>query len=84
MLKLLLPLLRIRGRTRIPAKMLINRRLSGPGSEKDTRHIELSLAGSGLSYEVGESVAVYPTNCPELVEEMIAHSGRAGRNGDQP
>ena len=61
-----------------PAKLLVNRRLSGPGSEKDTRHIELSLAGSGLSYEVGESIAVYPTNCPELVEEMIAALGASG------
>jgi sulfite reductase (NADPH) flavoprotein alpha-component len=61
-----------------PAKLLVNRRLSGPGSEKDTRHIELSLAGSGLSYEVGESIAVYPTNCPELVEEMIATLGASG------
>src|SRR5690349_7720104 len=64
-----------------PAKMLINRRLSGPGSEKDTRHIELSLAGSGLSYEVGESVAVYPSNCPELVDEMIK---TLGASKDEP
>jgi sulfite reductase (NADPH) flavoprotein alpha-component len=61
-----------------PAKLLVNRRLNGPGSEKDTRHIELSLAGSGLSYEVGESVAVYPSNCPELVEEMIHTLGASG------
>src|SRR5689334_17093468 len=61
-----------------PAKILVNRRLNGPGSEKDTRHIELSLAGSGLSYEVGESVAVYPGNCPELVEEMIKTLGASG------
>ncbi|HEX3817755.1 MAG TPA: sulfite reductase subunit alpha [Chthoniobacterales bacterium] len=55
-----------------PAKMLINRRLNAPDSEKNTRHFELSLAGSGLSYEVGESVAVYPTNCPDLVDEILA------------
>src|SRR5215510_6002151 len=61
-----------------PAKILVNRRLSGPDSEKDTRHIELSLAGSGLSYEVGESVAVYPSNCPELVEEIITTLGARG------
>ena len=64
-----------------PAKILVNRRLSGPGSEKDTRHIELSLAGSGLSYEVGESVAVYPSNCPQLVEELIT---TVGAKGDEP
>jgi sulfite reductase (NADPH) flavoprotein alpha-component len=51
--------------------MLVNRRLNSPDSEKDIRHFELSLAGSGLSYEVGESVAVYPTNCPHLVSEIL-------------
>ncbi len=55
-----------------PAKLLVNRRLNGPDSKKDTRHFELSLAGSGLTYEVGESVAVYPTNPPELVDEILA------------
>jgi sulfite reductase (NADPH) flavoprotein alpha-component len=54
-----------------PAKMLANRRLNGAGSEKETRHFELSLEGSGLSYEVGESIAVYPTNCPDLVGEIL-------------
>src|SRR2546421_7532095 len=54
-----------------PAKMLVNRRLSGPESEKDTRHFELDLTGWGLSFEVGDSVAVYPTNDPVLVDEII-------------
>jgi sulfite reductase (NADPH) flavoprotein alpha-component len=55
-----------------PAKMLVNRRLNSADSEKNTRHFELSLEGSGLSYEVGESLAVYPTNSPELVDEILA------------
>ncbi|MGH8094682.1 MAG: diflavin oxidoreductase [Chthoniobacterales bacterium] len=55
-----------------PARMLVNRRLNNPDSEKDIRHFELSLEGSSLSYEVGESIAVYPTNWPELVEEILA------------
>ncbi len=54
-----------------PAKVLVNRRLNAPDSEKNTRHFELSLAGSGLTYEVGESVAVYPTNSPDLVGEIL-------------
>ncbi len=64
-----------------PGKMLVNRRLSGPDSEKDTRHFEISLAGSGLTYEVGESVAVYPTNCPDLVNEMLT---ALCAKGDEP
>jgi sulfite reductase (NADPH) flavoprotein alpha-component len=45
--------------------------LSGPDSEKDTRHFEIDLTSWGLSFEVGDSVAVYPTNDPDLVEEII-------------
>src|SRR5213082_667519 len=61
-----------------PARMLVNRRLSGPESEKDTRHFELDLTGWGLSFEVGDSVGVYPTNDPELVDEIIRALGATG------
>lgn len=61
-----------------PAKLLVNRKMSLEGSEKDTRHIELSLAGSQLIYECGDSLGVYPTNCPDLVEEIIRSLGFAG------
>src|SRR5947208_7771997 len=54
-----------------PAKLLVNRRLSGPESAKDTRHFELDQRGWGLSFEVGDSLAVYATNDPELVDEII-------------
>ncbi len=55
-----------------PAKLLTNRLLNGEASAKDTRHYEISLAGSGLEYEVGDALGVLPTNCPELVEELLA------------
>src|SRR2546421_1182124 len=61
-----------------PARMLVNRRLSGPDSEKDTRHFEIDLTGWGLSFEVGDSVAVYATNEPELVDEIIHALGAKG------
>ncbi len=54
-----------------PSKLLVNRKLTLEGSEKETRHVELSLEGSGLAYEVGDSVGVLPTNCPDLVEDLI-------------
>jgi sulfite reductase (NADPH) flavoprotein alpha-component len=54
-----------------PGRLLVNRRLNSPDSEKDTRHFEISLDGSGLTYEVGDSMAVYPTNDPTLVEDML-------------
>ena len=61
-----------------PARMLVNRRLSGSESEKDTRHFELDLTGWGLSFEVGDSLAVYPTNDPQLVDEIIHALGLTG------
>src|SRR5436309_14241272 len=54
-----------------PARLVVNRRLSGTESEKDTRHFELDLSGWGLSFEVGDSLAVYPTNDPELVDALL-------------
>jgi len=61
-----------------PGKLVVNRRLSGPESAKDTRHFEIDLTGWGLSFEVGDSLAVYPTNDPDLVEEIIRALGAKG------
>src|SRR5713101_7662325 len=61
-----------------PARMIVNRRLSGPESAKDTRHFELDLTGWGLTFEVGDSLAVYATNDPELVDEIIRTLGETG------
>ena len=61
--------------------MLVNRRLNSPDSEKVTRHFEISLEDSGLTYEVGDSMAVYPTNDPDLVDEILA---RLCAKGDEP
>jgi sulfite reductase (NADPH) flavoprotein alpha-component len=55
-----------------PAKLIDNTPLNTRGSSKDTRHIGLSLAGSGLTYEVGDALGVYVQNCPEVVDAVIA------------
>jgi sulfite reductase (NADPH) flavoprotein alpha-component len=64
-----------------PGKLLINRRLSAPDSPKDTRHFEIDLTGWGLSFEVGDSMAIYATNDPALVDEIIT---ALGASGDEP
>jgi sulfite reductase (NADPH) flavoprotein alpha-component len=61
-----------------PARLLVNRRLSGPDSAKDTRHFEIDLTGWGLSYEAGDSLAVYATNDSQLVDEIILAIGATG------
>jgi sulfite reductase (NADPH) flavoprotein alpha-component len=61
-----------------PARLVVNRRLSGPESAKDTRHFELDLTGWGLSFEVGDSLAIYPSNDPQLVDEIVHTLGATG------
>lgn len=57
------------------AEVLENINLNGRGSNKETRHLELSLEGSGLVYEPGDSLGIYPTNDPALVDELIKTCG---------
>lgn len=61
-----------------PGKLVTNRLITGEGSEKETRHFEISLAGSGLSYEVGDALGVYASNDPKLVEEILHALGFSG------
>jgi sulfite reductase (NADPH) flavoprotein alpha-component len=53
-------------------------RLSGSRSSSETWHLELSLAGSGLTYEPGDSLGFVPRNDPALVDAVLAASGLAG------
>ncbi|WP_332628671.1 assimilatory sulfite reductase (NADPH) flavoprotein subunit [Halalkalibacter flavus] len=53
------------------AEVLENINLNGRGSNKETRHLELSLEGSGLTFEPGDSLGVYPENDPTLVDRLI-------------
>jgi sulfite reductase (NADPH) flavoprotein alpha-component len=61
-----------------PATLKVNRKLTLGGSEKDTRHFEITLEGSGLDYEVGDSLGVFPKNDPALVESIIERLGFSG------
>lgn len=54
---------------------LVENRLLNAGSEKETRHFAISLAGSDLKYEPGDALGVVPSNCPEMVEELIKLAG---------
>lgn len=54
-----------------PARLTVNRLLTGEGSDKETRHFEVSLQDSGLEYEVGDSMGIFCKNDPELVDEIL-------------
>jgi len=71
------------------AEVLENLNLNGRGSARETRHLELSLAGSNLTYEPGDSLGIYPENHPQLVADVIAAMGwnaespvAVNKNGD--
>jgi sulfite reductase (NADPH) flavoprotein alpha-component len=54
---------------------LSRRRLNAPHSEKETWHVEIGLAGGGVEYEVGDSLGVFASNHPALVDAVIAQLG---------
>jgi sulfite reductase (NADPH) flavoprotein alpha-component len=56
----------------VAGRFVSRSRLNGEGSEKHTYHIEIDLSESGLSYEVGDSLGVFPQNDPALVDAVIA------------
>jgi sulfite reductase (NADPH) flavoprotein alpha-component len=56
----------------------VNRLLTGAGSEKETRHIELSLEGSGIEYLPGDSLGVLPENQTDLVHDIVRRLGLGG------
>lgn len=53
------------------AELYTNQKITGRDSGKDVRHIEISLAGSGLSYQPGDALGVYFTNDEALVRELL-------------
>lgn len=63
------------------ATVLENIALTGRGSSKETRHIELSLEGAGLAFEPGDALGVIPRNDPAIVATLIDELGLAG---DEP
>ena len=57
------------------ARVLANERLTAPSHFQDTRHIELDLGDSGLTYEPGWLLAVRPRQPPESVAAFLARCG---------
>jgi sulfite reductase (NADPH) flavoprotein alpha-component len=57
------------------APVIDNIVLTGRGSSKETRHIELSLAGSGLTYRPGDALGIVPRNDAALVAALLDRLG---------
>ncbi len=69
-----------------PAEVFVNQRISGReykaagfrvygAQDKDVRHIELSLEGSGLSYEPGDALGIQHRNPPALIDWTLQATG---------
>lgn len=53
------------------ARVKSSENLNCHGSSKHTSHVVIDLGESGLKYNVGDSLGVYPTNCEDLVGEVM-------------
>ena len=63
------------------APVLANDRITGRGSTREVRHLEISLAGSGLEYRPGDALGVWHDNPPQVVAGVLA---ALGATGDEP
>lgn len=52
--------------------------LSKPGSKKNTQHLVLDLRGSGLTYEVGDSIGVYSRHDTNLINKTLQAAKATG------
>ncbi len=54
------------------ARLIHNQVLNAPGAEKETRHLAFDLSGHDFPYQAGDALGIWPSNCPELVDELLA------------
>jgi sulfite reductase (NADPH) flavoprotein alpha-component len=59
---------------RFQARLVVNRRLSAEHSDKEVRHYEIDLTGTGSAI-AGDSIAVHATNDPTLVDALLSAFG---------
>ncbi|MEM9531031.1 MAG: flavodoxin domain-containing protein [Pseudomonadota bacterium] len=54
-----------------PALLEVNQKITGRDSSKDVRHLELSLDGSQIEWEPGDSLGVKIANPASIVDEVL-------------
>ena len=65
----------------VPARLAATIALTAPGAEKDTRHVVIDIGASGLAYEPGDSLGIWPQNNPDEVELLLAILRAKGSEG---
>jgi sulfite reductase (NADPH) flavoprotein alpha-component len=61
-----------------PAEVTASIRITGRGSARDTRHLELDLTDSGLDYLPGDALGILPRNAPADAAALMALFGWSG------
>ncbi|KAI9058450.1 hypothetical protein FKP32DRAFT_1597543 [Trametes sanguinea] len=54
-----------------PAPITVARELFAPGSDRNCIHVELNTENSGITYQHGDHVGVWPTNAELEVERLL-------------
>ncbi|KPN72262.1 assimilatory sulfite reductase (NADPH) flavoprotein subunit [Neisseria sp. 83E34] len=60
------------------AVLSARQKITARQAEKHVAHIEIDLAGSGIGYQVGDALGIWPLNDENLVAEILRHSGLNG------
>ncbi|OSD07138.1 cytochrome P450 oxidoreductase [Trametes coccinea BRFM310] len=58
-----------------PAPITVARELFAPGSDRNCIHVELNTENSGITYQHGDHVGVWPTNAELEVERLLCALG---------
>lgn len=54
------------------ASLSVRQKITAREAEKDVEHIEIDLAGSGIRYQSGDALGIWPVNAAALVDEILA------------
>jgi len=65
-------------RNPFPARIIDNLTIVGRDSTKETRHVELDIAGSGLSYQPGDALGIVARNDLAVVAALLDATGLSG------
>ncbi|ORX34417.1 electron transporter [Kockovaella imperatae] len=63
-----------------PAPVLTSKELFAVGGDRNCVHIEFDITGSGMSYQHGDHVGVWPSNPDKEVDRFLSVLGLAGED----
>ena len=60
------------------AVLSVRQKITARHADKDVEHIEIDLSGSGIRYQAGDALGVWPVNAESLVAEILQYAGLDG------